>query len=167
LATQIFDQTAHLHRLGKRERLLLEFSATVHDVGAFINVRNRHKHSLHILSSIDLPGLDAEEAAIVAQIARYHRRSEPKSSHRDYQAMSRHNRVVIGQLAGILRLAYALDVERVQRIRQVRCEVDRGTLLIHCDRRQVDLERWSIAGKSRLFSDVFGLKVALISRQEN
>jgi len=161
LACQIFDQTGELHHLGERERTLLEFAAWVHDVGAHINVRGRHKHSYYILQSLDIAGLSADEQAVVAHVARYHRRSSPKIGHEDFQRLPRATRVVISHLAAILRVAYALDVERTQRIKQVACQVTDQALVVGVDRREIALERWAVADKSTLFSDVFGLEVKL------
>ena len=42
--------------------------------------------------------------------------------------------MLVSQLASILRIAYALDVERNQRIRRLRCEVVPGRLLIRVGR---------------------------------
>jgi exopolyphosphatase/guanosine-5'-triphosphate,3'-diphosphate pyrophosphatase len=166
LATQIFDQTVSLHGLGERERALLEFSALVHDIGSYINVRNRHKHSMYIIQSSDIAGLSAIEKEMVANIARYHRKSAPEAHHLEFQSLPRGKRVVVSYLAAILRLAYGLDVERTQRIRKVRCELSGGRLLIHVDRRQIALERWSLSGKAGMFAEVFGLEVAAIAREE-
>lgn len=166
LATQIFDQTTDLHHLGERDRLLLEFAAMVHDVGAFINVRNRHKHSMYLLQSVDLPGLDAVEIDIITHVVRYHRRAAPQINHLAFQALPRSVRIRITILAAILRLAYGLDVERTQRVRKLRCEISGSRLLIHLDRRQIALERWSIDSKSQMFFDIFGLQVVLLPRRE-
>jgi exopolyphosphatase / guanosine-5'-triphosphate,3'-diphosphate pyrophosphatase len=166
LSTQIFDQTVSLHGLGERERALLEFSALVHDIGSYINVRNRHKHSMYIIESSDVAGLSAIEKEMVANIARYHRKSAPEAHHLEFQSLPRGKRVVVSHLAAILRLAYGLDVERTQRIKKVRCEVADGCLLIHVDRRQIALERWSLSGKSGMFGEVFGLDVAVVAREE-
>lgn len=166
LAVQLFDQTQELHGLTPQHRLLLEFSALVHDIGSYINVRNRHKHAMYIILSADLAGLTKNEKEMVAHIARYHRRSPPQSHHTAFQALPRRNRVVVAHLAAILRLAYGLDVERTQRIRKVRCEVSGNRLLLHVDRRQIALERWSIAGKAQLFEEVFGLSVVVVAREE-
>jgi exopolyphosphatase/guanosine-5'-triphosphate,3'-diphosphate pyrophosphatase len=130
LSTQIFDQTVSLHGLGERERALLEFSALVHDIGSYINVRNRHKHSMYIIESSDIAGLSVIEKDMVANIARYHRKSAPEAHHLEFQSLPRGKRVVVSHLAAILRLAYGLDVERTQRIKKVRCEVADGCLLI-------------------------------------
>ncbi|HEX3135437.1 MAG TPA: HD domain-containing protein [Planctomycetota bacterium] len=166
LATQIFDQTAALHALGERERALLEFSALVHDIGSYINVRNRHKHSMYVIQSSDIAGLTAIKKEMVANIARYHRKSSPETHHLEFQSLPRAKRVVVSYLAAILRLAYGLDVERTQRIKKVRCEVSDGRLLIHVDRRQIALERWSLSGKAGMFAEVFGLDVAVVAREE-
>lgn len=166
LATQLFDQTQGLHHLSERDRVLLEFAAMVHDIGAYLNVRNRHKHSMYLLNAVDLPGLDATEEEIVAHVVRYHRRAAPQLNHYAFQALGRRVRTRVMILAALLRLAYGLDVERTQRVRKVRCEVHNGRLLIHLDRRQIALEKWSIEGKSQLFVDVFGLQVVLLPRRE-
>jgi exopolyphosphatase/guanosine-5'-triphosphate,3'-diphosphate pyrophosphatase len=165
LAVQIFDGTRALHGLGERERTLLQFSALVHDIGAYINVRERHKHSMYIIRAADIAGLTADEQEMVAHIARYHRRSPPEAHHYEFQALSRQNRVIVSYLASILRLAYGLDVERTQHIRKLRCEVSRDHLLLHVDRRQVSLERWSIDGKKGMFVEAFGLNVKVVPKE--
>ena len=166
LAVQIFDQTKMLHGLGDRERTLLEFSALAHDIGAYINVRERHKHTMYIIRAADIAGLTHLEQEMVAHIARYHRRSAPEAHHLEFQALPRRQRVVVGHLASILRLAYGLDVERSQRIRKVRCEIALGQLLLHVDRRQIALERWSIANKQGMFSETFGFDVKIVPRED-
>ncbi len=166
LAAQIFDQTMALHGLSERERVLLEFSALVHDIGSYVNVRNRHKHSMYIIQAVDIAGLTAIEKEMVANIARYHRKSQPEYHHIEFQSLPRAKRVVVSYLAAILRLAYGLDVERMQRIKKVRCEVSKGKLLMHVDRRQIALEKWSLDNKSGMFSDVFGLDVVVVPREE-
>jgi len=165
LGVQIFDQTRTLHGLGKRERALLEFAALVHDIGAYINVRERHKHTLYILDHTDIAGLTAEEKRIVGQIARYHRRSAPQPHHDAFQALDRRSKVVVAQLASILRIVYALDVERSQRIKRLRCDLVPGRLLIRVDRRQIALERNAIEEKKRMFEETFGLRVDVIPRE--
>ena len=167
LATQIFDQTATLHGMGERERALLEFSALVHDIGSYINVRNRHKHSMYLIQSVDIAGLTVIEIEMVANIARYHRKSQPEPHHTEFQSLPRAKRVVVSHLAAILRLAYGLDVERTQRIKKLRCEVNKGRLLMHVDRRQIALERWSLDNKAGMFADVFGLQVVVVAREES
>ncbi|HAT10286.1 MAG TPA: hypothetical protein DCS97_06775 [Planctomycetes bacterium] len=165
LAVQLFDQTRTLHGLGQRERALLEFAALVHDIGAYINVRERHKHTLYILDHTDIAGLTAEEKRLVGQVARYHRRSPPQPHHEAFQSLSRRGKVVVAQLASMLRIVYALDVERSQRIKRLRCEIAAGHLYIRVDRRQIALERNAIEEKKKMFEETFGLRVDVVPRE--
>ena len=166
LATQLFDQTRELHGLSDRDRILLEFSALVHDIGSYINVRNRHKHTMYIIQSADIAGLTQAEQDMVANVARYHRKSPPEPHHHEFTDLPRRDRVVVAYLAAILRLAYALDVERTQRVKRLRVTLDGRRLLIKVDRRQIALERWSVAGKAQLFEEVFGLDVVVVPRED-
>ncbi|MEK7412120.1 MAG: HD domain-containing protein, partial [Planctomycetota bacterium] len=165
LAVQLFDQTEKVHGLDHRERTLLEFAALVHDIGAYINVRGRHKHTMYILEQTDIPGLTADEKRVVSQIARYHRRNQPAAHHLEFQGMSRRDKVIVRQLASMLRIAYALDVERNQRIKRLQCELNPGRLLIRVDRRQIALERIATDEKKRMFEDAFGLRVEILPRE--
>ena len=162
LAGQLFDQTKELHRLAKRERALLEFAAWVHDIGSYINVRSRHKHTYYIMKSVDVAGLTELEREVVAQVARYHRRSVPHEGHSEFTALPQRERVVVRYLAALLRIAYALDVERKQRITSLHCQFTAGALILRVERRQVTLERWSLQRRSGLFSEVFGLDVKIL-----
>jgi exopolyphosphatase/guanosine-5'-triphosphate,3'-diphosphate pyrophosphatase len=121
---------------------------------------------MYIIQSVDIAGLTAIEKEMVANIARYHRKSQPEPHHFEFQSLPRAKRVVVSHLAAILRLAYGLDVERTQRIKKVRCEAIKGRLLMHVDRRQIALERWSLQNKAGMFSDVFGLDVVVVAREE-
>lgn len=166
LACQLFDQTQSLHHLGQRERTLLEFAAWVHDLGSYVNARSRHKHTYYLIQASDIAGLSDLEKGIVANVARYHRQSTPKPTHEDFWSLPRQARVVVAYLSALLRLAYALDVERTQRIRKVRCRLEGDRLLVQVDRRQVTLERWSLLRRADMFVEVFGLDVDLLPLEE-
>lgn len=165
LAVQIFDATVSLHHLGERARLLLEVASIVHDVGAHISVRSRHKHSFYILRNVDLSGLTLAEREVVAQVTRYHRSGAPTSSHEDFMRLNRTERMEVSTLAAILRVAYALDVERSQRVKKVKCAIDKSTFRIETEVQDVTLERWSMERKSGLFRSVFGLDVQVVPEQ--
>ena len=48
LATRLFDELLDEHQLGRRERLLLQTAALLHDVGIHIGLRSHHKHSQYM-----------------------------------------------------------------------------------------------------------------------
>ena len=165
LAVQLFNELEHLHGLGDRERVLLEFAAYIHDIGSAVNVRSRHKHSAYIIANTDIPGITDLEKRMVALVARYHRGAGPKKSHSDFARLDRSNRVVVSKLASLLRIAYALDVDRRQSIKTIRCKVENERMLIYTDTLQVILERWSMRSKADLFEREFGLRVVLVPKE--
>ena len=82
--------------------------ALLHEVGGFVSSRAHHKHSEYLIANSEIFGLNRGEIDLVAQIARYHRRSVPQASHPVYMALPRESRVVVNKLAAMLRVADAL-----------------------------------------------------------
>ena len=118
-----FDQTQPpLFR--RRERVLLEAAALLHDIGTFIAASGHHKHSWYLIRASDVVGLAADERELVALVARYHRRSHPKRTHPGFEQLTREDRDVVLRLAAILRLADALD--REHQAKMARIEVRLG-----------------------------------------
>src|SRR5436309_8033766 len=111
LALQIFDQTSSFHELDSEARLVLEVAALLHDIGHYVNVSNHHKHTFYLIQASPLVGLTQLQMDLVANVARYHRKSAPKMQHKPYEAMAPKHRLMISKLAAILRLADALDHE--------------------------------------------------------
>ncbi len=162
---RFFDATRPLHHLDERSRLLLEIASLVHDVGAHISVRSRHRHSFYILRNADWSGLNLREREIVAQIARYHRGKVPMGLTEEGAHLDRFERMQLSTLAAILRVAYALDVERSQRIKLLKCTISKNVFRIETEVQDVALECWSMARKSGLFKSVFGLEVQVVPEQ--
>lgn len=162
LAVQLFDLLQADHGLSPRHRLLLRVAAMLHEVGAFINPRSLHKHSYYIIFNSEIFGLNRNETEIVAHTARYHRGGGPKPTHFEYTALPREKRVVINKLAALLRLADALVRGRVESARRLQFEREGDELIVHLPAASdLLLERRSIAGRSDLFEDAYGMKVRL------
>ncbi len=163
LALSLFDQTAELHELEAEERVLLEAAAVLHDIGAFVSASGHHKHSHYLIRASELVGLSDHERELVALVARYHRRSHPKRTHPFFEALDRDDRVCVAQLAGLLRLADALDREHQGKVAKVEARVTkRGVELVlepKKDGGDLALERWAVRRKGSLFAESFGLPV--------
>ena len=167
LAVRLFDDLAADHRLGARHRLLLEVAALLHEVGAFVSSRAHHKHSYYLIANSDILGLTQDELVVVANVARYHRRSRPKPSHVEYISMSRERRIVVSKLAAVLRVADALDVSRAQQISDFECCVDNNGLILSVEGGgDLTLERRSLAERADMFQDIYGLDIR-IERSES
>ncbi|MGI9624126.1 MAG: Ppx/GppA phosphatase family protein, partial [Acidimicrobiales bacterium] len=124
LALSIFDQLADLHGLGGWERGILEVAGLLQNVGLFISHSAHHKHSYYVIRHTDqLVGFTEHELELIALTARYHRRSAPKASHPEFMALAEADRERVRLLAGILRIAIALDRTRSGIVTEVRAGV--------------------------------------------
>jgi len=163
-ATEIFDKTRSLHNLGQENRLLLHVAALLHDIGYFLNASGHHKHAFYLLNASPLVGLTPDQAAIVANVARYHRKSFPKMQHDHYRLLSARDRVKVSKLAGILRLADALDYEHAGKVSEVEVVFDsRDVTLRPKGRGDLMLEKWALARKAALFESVLPAKIKVES----
>jgi exopolyphosphatase/guanosine-5'-triphosphate,3'-diphosphate pyrophosphatase len=162
MAGVLFDALASEHGLGRRERRLLRVAALLHDIGLFISTNSHHKHSEYIIGASDIFGVRAEERAIVACVARYHRRSLPVVTHIGYAALTRSDRATVSKLASLLRIADALDRSHSHRVELIACELkaDELVLRLRCAD-DLALERMAMRSKGNMFEEVFGRKVVL------
>lgn len=162
LATSLFDQLCELHGLGAADRRVLLGAALLHDIGQFVSYRKHHKHSLYLLSHSDLPGFTPREIALVALVARYHRRAEPNEAHAGYGELPRADRDRVDKLASLLRMADALDREHLQRVRGVHAQVDGDELVLVLEASgDLLLEQWAVRKKADLFRRLFVLDVVI------
>lgn len=163
LARITFQATRAQHRMGEREQLLLEVAAIVHDIGTFVASRGHHRHSFYLLVNSEVFGLSRTDLEIVANLARYHRREGPQSDHPAYASLPRAARLTVNRLAGILRVADALDKGHIQRVQSPRVSVVGDELRIEVGPGEdIALERMALESKGGLFEEVFGLKPVLV-----
>ncbi len=156
------DDLQKEHGLPPRHRLLLHVAAILHETGKFISNRSHHKHSWYLIQNAEIPGLRREDMAIVAVVARYHRRSTPKSTHPEYMQLARELRMAVSKLAAILRVADALDRGHWQQVCRFRVERRDQDLVVYVKGAgDLTLERRAIQDKGDLFEDIFGLRVRI------
>ena len=164
LALELFDQLKAEHGMGGKERLLLEVAAILHDVGSFISNRSHHKHSHYIISSSDVFGLSRDDLTMVANVARYHRKSPPTRAHLPYMALDRESRMIVTKLAAILRVADSLEQDEGNKIRKLRItrddENERFILEVEAEG-DLTMERVSLEGKQNMFLGIYGLPLVL------
>lgn len=164
LATSLFDAMADYHGFGDRERLLLRAAAMLHDVGDYVRYDGHHKHSYYLIQNSDIMGLTPDERAVVANVARYHRKSPPDPSHPNFRDLDKDARTKVRGLAAILRIADALDREHLGKVQSLKAEIDpkarRLNLVVTGDEHR-ELEEWTVRHKSELFRDVYDLEVNL------
>jgi exopolyphosphatase/guanosine-5'-triphosphate,3'-diphosphate pyrophosphatase len=163
LCNILFDALVREHGMNRRERVMLEVAATLHDIGMFIRGSGHQKHGQYIVANSEIFGLHRDELDIIANVIRYHRSDPPSQADIDYIALQREERILVLKMASILRLADALDRGHSQRILDIRVERRNETIVFHSEGDfDVGSERMGLEEKGDLFQDVFGYKVILI-----
>jgi exopolyphosphatase/guanosine-5'-triphosphate,3'-diphosphate pyrophosphatase len=167
-AAQLFDDLREVHTMGDRDRLLLRAAAMLHDVGDFVRYDGHHKHSYYLILHADLMGLTPDERAIVANVARYHRKSNPDPSHPNFRDLDKEARARVSRLAAILRVADALDREHLGKIDGVQAVVEptKRRIVLHVmGREDRELEEWTVLAKADLLREVYGLDVVFATEE--
>lgn len=91
-------------------RAVLQAAALLHDVGKAEGDKAHHKDSFRMIRSLPRPlGWSAPELELTAIVARYHRGALPRPRMKSLQLLELPDRHTGMELAGILRLANALD----------------------------------------------------------
>jgi exopolyphosphatase/guanosine-5'-triphosphate,3'-diphosphate pyrophosphatase len=175
-ALDIFDQTkGQLHYWNADQRQLLWAAAILHNCGHYVSHSSHHKHSYYLIRNGELLGYNETEIEIIANIARYHRKSPPKKKHESYRnLLHKEHRTMVNQLSAILRLAVALDRRQIGAISHVQCEYipnfKEFKMLIFPSLidDECALEMWSLDYKKGVFEEEFGLRfVATLMNKAN
>ena len=167
LALQLYDALADYHGLGAEARALLEAGALLANVGLMISHAQHHKHSYYLIRNSDrLVGFTDGEIEVVAQIARYHRKSGPKASHPDWAELPADDQAVVRVAAAVLRVAIGLDRSHARLVSGVAIEatVDAVSIVVTPVNAEVDmaLEIHAANERSGLLAEVLGLPVTVV-----
>lgn len=163
LCANLFDQLQEPLQLPASERILLMLAAWLHEVGTLVNYEKHHHHSYHLIVHGNIHGMTPRQREIVAQVARYHRRSEPKRKHDAYHRMSEADQNTIRRLSAILRLADGMDRSHTRSIRKVQCNV-RGKLvhLTLFSESYPEIDIWGASQKGKYFEKIFDKELELV-----
>ncbi|MCL2192283.1 MAG: HD domain-containing protein [Treponema sp.] len=162
LCMTLFDALAKEHGMNRRQRMMLEAAAILHDIGTIIRASGHHKHGQYIVSNSEIFGLSRDELNIIANVVRYHRGDLPSEADIEYVSLQREERILVLKMASILRVADALDRGHSQKVKNLTVERRTATVALHAGGvYDLSLELLSVEEKSDLFQDVFGYKISL------
>lgn len=160
-AVTIFDAMKKLHGLGKRERLLLEIIALIHDCGKYISLSYASQSSYNIVMSTEIIGLSHLEREIVANTILYNT-LEMTQQEKLLQKLGEKAYLTVYKLSAILKIANGLDRSHRQKIDKVRAVMKDGELVITVDALdEIALEAKVFAEKEQYFEEVFCVKPCL------
>jgi exopolyphosphatase/guanosine-5'-triphosphate,3'-diphosphate pyrophosphatase len=161
LALSMWDALAGagLHAGVPEERELLWAAAMLHDIGVTVDYDDHHKHSRYLILNAGLPGFSPREVALVAQMARYHRKGAPALGLAAPLARPG-DEALLRRGAALLRVAEQLERARDQLVRDARVEVQDGAVrLALVGDGEVGLARWGAQGQAGVFAEAFGRRL--------
>lgn len=164
LALQIYDQLNDLHQLESDCREYLEAASLLHDIGYHIAHSRHHRHSMYMIRNSELLGFNENEIHIIANVARYHRKSHPKNRHEDFAALPDKSKEIVRKLSAILRIADSLDRTHQRKINRIDVKVLNGVVNISpvSDNGMPDIEMWNFDRRKALFEEVFDKKIEIV-----
>ncbi|MDR0494475.1 MAG: HD domain-containing protein, partial [Treponema sp.] len=158
----LFDELESIHGMNRRQRMMLEAAAILHDIGAFIKASGHNKHGQYIVANSEIFGLHHDELDIIANVIRYHRGDPPSNADIEYISLQRDERILALKMASILRVAEALDRGHSQKIKTLAVDRRVETIALHADGGyDISLELMGMEEKSGLFQEAFGYKIVL------
>ncbi len=127
---RLFDALAGLLDLSRRDRLLLELAAVLHDIGDFVSDIHHHVHSAYLINWSDIVGVNEADRFIISQIAYFHRLEMPTAQNPEFMSLSKEDRIRVRKLAGILRAADVLDRGHSQQVKDLRVELSDDRMIL-------------------------------------
>ena len=110
-------------------------------------------------------GFNDNEIEIIANIARYHRKSSPKQKHEGFDRLSSKDKDKVRKLAGILRIADGFDRGHNSVVKDIELEFSGKTLSIYIstyDDKDSTLEVWGANMRKELFEEFFGIELKIL-----
>jgi CHAD domain-containing protein len=133
LSLWLYDGLAQLETFppDPKQRHILEAAALMHEIGRSKSERGHHKRAFRMLRKLaPPPDWSAQDMQSVAIVARYHRGAIAPVSHAIFNGIPAKSRNQVLRLAGVLRLADALDRAAGSQDSQARVERKDGSLVI-------------------------------------
>ncbi len=165
LALEMWDALAAAgrHAADPAERDLLWAAAMLHDIGTAVDYDDHHKHSRYLILNAGLPGFTPREVALIAQLARYHRKGTPSLG--EFEALAeKGDDELLERGAALLRLTEQLERARDQAVHQARLEITNGHAELHLSGDEdVTLARWMAERQSDAFERAFGVPLTLVT----
>ncbi len=162
LALMLFDDLEPLHRMGTRERFLLEYAGRLHDIGWKFGKRGHSARSAVMILSDENLSLDIMDRGIIGLVAKAHRGKICLESDGFFSLLSSHDRNNVLMLAALLRIADGLDYLHLGSTESVHCIINPQEIILEVSAlRDISAEKARALLKSDLFIQVFERKLVI------
>ena len=165
LAHQLLEALPGAGLPSPEEPELVEAAALLHDVGLAVDYDAHHKHSSYLIHGSGLPGFTPREVALIALMARYHRKGTPQLG--PFAALCEaDDEQLLLRGAALLRIAEQLERNRDQVVRAARLRRDDGGVVLELDATgDTSVARWGAERQGELWERAFGAPLAVEARR--
>ena len=164
LALVIFDKLKNNCGFSNTERDFLRTASLLHDTGFFISHEQHHWHSYYLIKNFELAGFTDTEKEIIANIARYHRKSHPKLKHEGFSSLNSEDQVMVSKLSGILRIADGLDRSRNSLVKDIKIKQAGRNIYFKIKPYKggdIGINIWGAQRKMALFEEAFCCRLSI------
>ncbi|MFZ4591076.1 MAG: HD domain-containing protein, partial [Ignavibacteria bacterium] len=161
-ANKIFDSLKEKYDLTEKDNDILEAATILHDIGHSISQAQHHRHSYYLIKNSELLGFNNDEIEMIANVARYHRKSHPKVKHVEFNKLSASNKRKVKMLSGILRIADGLDRGHNAVVKDIQISIQDSVYKIKVETKPSTdpiLEVWGANMRKELFEESFGYTI--------
>jgi exopolyphosphatase/guanosine-5'-triphosphate,3'-diphosphate pyrophosphatase len=160
IAMTLFDSVKKIHGMGKRERLLLQLSAILHDCGKYVSMVFLGECSYNIIMSTEIIGISHREREMVANIVKYnHLPFEYYEEIKNKTTLDLQAYLTIAKLTAILRIANGLDRSHKQKFKDIKVVLRDDVLEIMVDTEDdITLEKGLFKQRTDFFEEVFNIR---------
>lgn len=161
-ANKIFDSLKEKYDFTEKDRDVLEAATILHDIGHSISQAQHHRHSYYLIKNSELLGFNNDEIEMIANVARYHRKSHPKVKHVEFNKLSASNKRKVKMLSGILRIADGLDRGHNAVVKDINISIQDSVYKLKVETepsKDPILEVWGANMRKELFEESFGYTI--------
>lgn len=164
---ELFDGMKKQHGMDKRDRLLLQLAAILHDCGKYINMSHSAECSYSIIMATEIIGLSHKEREIVANVVRCngmeHMYYDDFSDQMDEEMFRK-----VMKLTALLRIGNALDRSHKQKFKNIRISFREREMIITTDTvADISLEKGLFEQKADFFEEIYGIRPVLRQKKHN
>ena len=135
-------------------------------IGPVLDVEFEAAHLPEIYNALSLKTTNeaGQEIELIAQVARDHRKSNPRNKHQEFATLAEYDQRAVRVLAGLLRIAIALDRTYLRAVERVTaCLDDELTISLSTQpTADLELELFTARERAGLLSLALGTKIAFV-----